>query len=95
MGVELLRLWEADRKTIVFVTHDLDEAIYLADRVVMLSARPGHVLDAVRIDLPRPRALDVRSSAAFGAYRSRLWARLEIEVRRAREVIGPEGHPGG
>ncbi len=83
MGAELLRIWEADRKTILFVTHDLDEAIYLADRVVVLSARPGRVLDAVPIELPRPRPLAIRTSSAFGAYRQRLWERLESEVLRA------------
>ena len=66
MGAELLRLWAEDRKTILFVTHDLDEAIYLADRVVVLSASPGRILDVVPVDLPRPRALAIRSSAAFG-----------------------------
>jgi NitT/TauT family transport system ATP-binding protein len=80
MAVELLRLWEADRKTILFVTHDLDEAIYLADRVVVLSARPGHVVDVVPIEIPRPRGLAIRSSPAFGAYRQRMWERLEREV---------------
>ena len=80
MGVELLRLWETERKTILFVTHDLDEAIYLADRVIVLSARPGRVLDEVSVELARPRDLDVRSSPAFGAYRQRIWQRLEREV---------------
>jgi NitT/TauT family transport system ATP-binding protein len=88
MGSELLRLWETDRKTIVFVTHDLDEAIYLADRVVMLSARPGRVLESVPIELPRPRSLDIRNSAAFGAYRGRLWARLETEARLGLGIPG-------
>ena len=95
MGAELLRLWEADRKTIVFVTHDLDEAIYLADRVVMLSARPATVLESVRIELPRPRALDVRNTAAFVAYRGRLWARLEVEARRSLGGNGDAWSPGG
>jgi NitT/TauT family transport system ATP-binding protein len=93
MGAELLRLWESDRKTIVFVTHDLDEAIYLADHVVMLSARPGRVLDDVRIELPRPRALDIRNSAAFAAYRGRLWKQLEAEVCRARDAADGLGTP--
>ena len=95
MGAELLRLWEADRKTILFVTHDLDEAIYLADRVVVLSARPGRVVDVVPIELPRPRALAIRSSPEFGRYRQRMWERLEREVlptmirRNGGEADGP------
>jgi NitT/TauT family transport system ATP-binding protein len=83
MGVELSRIWERDRKTILFVTHDLDEAIQLADRVVVLSAAPGRVLDDVRIELPRPRGLEARATAGFAEYRRRLWARLEGEVVRA------------
>jgi ABC-type nitrate/sulfonate/bicarbonate transport system ATPase subunit len=60
MRGELLRIWEAERKTIVFVTHDIDEAIQLADRVVIMSARPGKVQQIVKIDLPHPR--DIHSS---------------------------------
>jgi NitT/TauT family transport system ATP-binding protein len=96
MGAELLRLWGADRKTILFVTHDLDEAIYLADRVVVLSARPGQVVDVVPIDLPRPRGLGIRSSPEFGAYRQRMWERLEREVlstMASGNRRGPDG-PG-
>jgi NitT/TauT family transport system ATP-binding protein len=94
MGRELLRLWEADRKTILFVTHDLDEAIYLADHVVVLSASPGRVLDVVAVELPRPRALAIRSSQEFGRCRQRIWERLEAEVMRslARGAGGPGGH---
>jgi NitT/TauT family transport system ATP-binding protein len=83
MGAELLELWERERTTILFITHDLDEAIFLADRVVILTARPGRVLDVVPIELPRPRELAIRSTPAFGAYRQRLWEELEREVRRA------------
>jgi NitT/TauT family transport system ATP-binding protein len=83
MGAELLGLWGRERKTILFVTHDLDEAIFLADRVVVLTARPGRVLDVVPIDLPRPRELAIRSTPAFGVYRQRLWEELEGEARRA------------
>jgi NitT/TauT family transport system ATP-binding protein len=76
----LLHIWEHERKTILMVTHDLDEAIYLADRVIVLSARPGRLLEVVRIELPRPRELEIRNSPAFAAYRRRLWQMLEREV---------------
>ena len=95
LGAELLRLWEGDRKTILFVTHDLDEAIYLADRVIVLSARPGRVLESVRIELPRPRSLAVRGTSDFGAYRQRLWARLEAEAWRALGAAPEDGGGGG
>jgi NitT/TauT family transport system ATP-binding protein len=55
MRGELLRIWEAERKTIIFVTHDIDEAVQLADRVVVLSARPASIQQIVNIDIPHPR----------------------------------------
>jgi NitT/TauT family transport system ATP-binding protein len=60
MRGELLRIWEAERKTIIFVTHDIDEAVQLADRVAVMSARPGHIQQIVNIDIPHPR--DINSS---------------------------------
>jgi NitT/TauT family transport system ATP-binding protein len=57
MRGELLRIWEAERKTIVFVTHDIDEAVQMADRVVVLSARPAVVQEIVNIDIPHPREI--------------------------------------
>ena len=83
MGLELLRIWRQRRKTIVFVTHDIDEAIYLADRVVVLSGRPARVMDEVRTDLPRPRALDVQNTEPFREMRERIWKLLESEVTAA------------
>jgi NitT/TauT family transport system ATP-binding protein len=88
MGAELLRIWHERKKTIVFVTHDLDEAIYLADRVVVMSARPARVLDEVRVDLPRPRLLDIENSAAFREIREYVWKLLESEVTAAWRASG-------
>ena len=80
MQVELMRLWEADRKTVVFVTHSVDEAVFLSDRVIVLSARPGRVLRNVEIRLPRPRWQDdqqVRTCPEFLDYRRFLWTTLK------------------
>jgi NitT/TauT family transport system ATP-binding protein len=88
MGAELLRIWRERQKTIVFVTHDIDEAIYLADRVVVLSARPARVLEEVRIDLPRPRALNIQNTEAFREMRERIWKLLEAEVTAAWMASG-------
>jgi NitT/TauT family transport system ATP-binding protein len=82
MQMELLRIWRETGKTILFVTHQLDEAVFLADRVVALSARPGSIREIVTIDLPQPRDLDTKRSAAFQAYVSRLWRLIESDVRR-------------
>ena len=81
---ELLRIWEQIKTTVVFVTHSIDEAIYLADRVVVMTARPASVKEIVTIDLPRPRDLDIRNSAAFNTYRGRVWESLRDEVGKAQ-----------
>ncbi len=83
MASELLRIWEQDRKTILFVTHDIDEAIYLGDRVVVMSAQPGSVLEVLPIQLPRPRDFQVRNRLEFAEYRQRIWRFLEREVRKS------------
>ncbi len=76
MNLELLRIWRARRVTAVMVTHDLQEAIFLADRVLVMSARPGQIRAEVQVDLPRPRTLEVMYTEFFGAL-----------SRRVREVI--------
>ena len=81
MAVELLKIWERDRKTIVFITHDIDEAVFLADRVVVMSASPGRFIETLPIDLPRPRPLALRNEPKFVAYRERIWDVLEEQVR--------------
>jgi NitT/TauT family transport system ATP-binding protein len=68
MQEELMNLWERTRKTVVFVTHDIDEAVFLADRVVVLTARPARVREEVKIDLPRPRDKAVVTSQRFADY---------------------------
>jgi NitT/TauT family transport system ATP-binding protein len=65
MGVELLRIWQSERKTVVMVTHSISEALLLADRVIMLTPRPGCILLDVKVDLPRPRQENVRYSPKF------------------------------
>jgi NitT/TauT family transport system ATP-binding protein len=65
LNIELLRVWRETRKTILFITHDLDEAVFLSDRIIVLSPRPGQVVDDIGIDLPRPRSEDTRGSERF------------------------------
>ena len=79
----LLSVWERHRRTVVFITHDIDEAILLADVVYVMSARPGRLRFRVEIDLPRPRAVDLVTDQAFNALRRRIFA----EIRGAGEPI--------
>jgi NitT/TauT family transport system ATP-binding protein len=73
MQEELLQIWQKTGKTVVFVTHDIDEAIYLADRVVVMRARPGRIREILPVDLPRPRTIDVKADPRFVRMRQHLW----------------------
>ena len=79
MQEELTRLWERTGKTILFVTHDIDEAVYLADRVVVLTARPARIREEIRIELPRPRDLTIKKSAQCHEYRNYIWDLIRTE----------------
>jgi NitT/TauT family transport system ATP-binding protein len=76
MGDELLRIWAATGKTVIFVTHSLTEAVYLADEVAVMSARPGRIVDHLQVSLPRPRTYEMLSGDAFGTLRERIWRHI-------------------
>jgi NitT/TauT family transport system ATP-binding protein len=73
MGQELLRIWEVTRKTVLFITHSLTEAVYLSDVIFVMSASPGRIVETIEVDIPRPRALDVIDAVQFGRIRNRIW----------------------
>ena len=76
MHIELQRIWMERRKTIVFITHSIAEAVFLADRVLVMTPRPGKIGAELKIDLPRPRALDVVNTEIFGSYVRQIRAAL-------------------
>ena len=100
---ELLRIWQATGKTIVFITHGIDEAVYLGQRVAVLSARPGRLKEIVDINIPdRGGEADIRSHPAFVEHRHQVWSLLHDEVRLARDSghrkilpngTAPDEHP--
>jgi NitT/TauT family transport system ATP-binding protein len=92
MQQELLNIWERDRVTAVFVTHQIDEAIFLADRVLVLSSSPGRLKAEFTIDIPRPRNLKVKRSAAFHEYEDAIWNEIgafqgDAAVRPAEALL--------
>jgi len=82
----LLGIWEADRKTVLFVTHDIDEAIFMANRVAVMSARPGRIKAIVPIDLQHPRHYTMKTSAEFSAYKARLTEEIRVEAMKAAQM---------
>jgi NitT/TauT family transport system ATP-binding protein len=80
MQAELLQIWERTRKTVLFVTHSIEEAAYLSDRVIIMTARPGRTKDILKIQLPRPRDYEMRLTPEFNEIKSRIWEVLKEEL---------------
>jgi NitT/TauT family transport system ATP-binding protein len=79
MNLELLRIWHASRKTVIVVTHSIAEAVFLADRVFVMTRRPGRIQEILAIDLPRPRSLDMLNSPEFGRYTKAIRRHFEAQ----------------
>jgi NitT/TauT family transport system ATP-binding protein len=86
MQSELLRIWRSNRKTVLFVTHQIDEAVYLADRVVVMTSRPGQIKAVVDVDIPRPRELSVKRTPRFLELVDEIWKMIEEEVKAALHI---------
>ncbi|HZZ77882.1 MAG TPA: hypothetical protein VFE62_05160, partial [Gemmataceae bacterium] len=82
MGVELLRIWQANRKTVIFVTHSIREAAFLSDRVVVMGRRPATIVEEMNIDLPRPRQIGLTEDESFNKHVRAL--RKAIEASHGR-----------
>ncbi len=87
MQAELLRIWAATHKTAIFVTHNLTESIYLSDRVVVFTARPGRIKEIVTIDLPRPRPLRIKRQVEFLRFEEHIWDVLQEEMEKSGLAI--------
>lgn len=87
MQAELLKIWRQTQKTALFITHQINEAIYLADRVIIFGSRPGRVREEVRIELSRPRPLRVKRDPTFLRYEDYIWEIIEDEVRKSGLTI--------
>jgi NitT/TauT family transport system ATP-binding protein len=88
---ELLRIWEEQKKTVVFITHSVDEAVFLGDRIMVMTAQPGRVKSFVRVPLARPRnIIELQKAPEFGELVHRIWSDLRDEVQRAREQENEE-----
>jgi len=77
MNLELIRIWSQNRKTVIFITHSIAEAIFLSDRVIAMTARPGRIAEIINIDLPRPRDLSIINTERFGRYATHLRALID------------------
>ena len=82
----LLGIWEADRKTVLFVTHDIDEAIFMANRVAVMSARPGRIKATLEIDLPHPRHYTMKTTPEFSRYKAEITEQIRVESIKAVEM---------
>jgi NitT/TauT family transport system ATP-binding protein len=92
---ELLHIWDEDKKTVVFITHSVDEAVLLGDRVMVMTAQPGRIKQFVPIALARPRnIMELQGAPEYGELVHRIWSDLRDEVQRARELEDGKGAKG-
>ncbi|HEY7132786.1 MAG TPA: ABC transporter ATP-binding protein [Candidatus Limnocylindrales bacterium] len=87
MQVELIRIWSQAKKTVVFITHQIDEAIFLSDRVLVMSARPGRILADIPIELPRPRDLEIKRTPEFVAYEDQIWRLISKQLSAGTDQV--------
>jgi NitT/TauT family transport system ATP-binding protein len=78
---QLLQTWQEEKRTVLFVTHDVEEAVYLASRVVVMAARPGRIFEIVDVDIPYPRTEETRLSSEFGEIKNRVWRAVYHQPR--------------
>jgi NitT/TauT family transport system ATP-binding protein len=92
MNIELLKIWHSARKTVFLITHSISEAVFMSDRVLVMSPRPGRIVEDLAIDLPRPRSLDMLSEPSFGSYTKKLRHLLESSAEQTAAQRLLEAH---
>ncbi len=92
MQDQLLDTWTRERRTVIFITHDVDEAVYLANRVIVMAARPGRLHDIIPVDLPYPRTEEIRLSQKFADIRNRVWHAVYHQKPQIEPTIQEEEH---
>lgn len=85
MQLELLRIWKATKQTIIFITHDINEAVYLSDKIIVMTPGPGSIQEEVKIDLPRPRPLEIKRSNEFMEYEKYIWSLIVEENETVKQ----------
>ena len=90
----LLGIWEQSHKTVLFVTHDIDEALFLGDVVYVMSARPGRIKEEITVDIPRPRSIEVLTAPAFTALKRKVLGLIREEAMRALDQARPSPPAG-
>jgi len=95
MQAELLDIWSQTQKTVLFITHQINEAIYLSDRVIVMSARPGRILADIKVEIPRPRTLAVKRTDPFRDLEDHVWSLIESQARLNMQAskLSEEGAP--
>ena len=86
MQEELLQIWEEERKTVVYITHSIEEAVILGDRVVLMAAHPGHIKSSYEVALARPREMTIRTTRQFNEIAQTIWLDLVEEVTKAQAL---------
>jgi ABC-type nitrate/sulfonate/bicarbonate transport system ATPase subunit len=89
MQAELLKIWRQNRKTVLFITHQIDEAIFLSDQIIVMTARPGRIKAVIDVDIPRPRDLQVKRTPRFLELIDEIWGMIEEEVKAAMHTVDP------
>ena len=94
MQAEMMRIWQETKKTVVLITHQIEEAVFLSDRVFVFTARPGRLKEEIVVDLPRPRELAIKRTVEFVRFTDRIWRLIEEEVREGirRERLDAIAH---